>query len=131
LRIFGFLLRVFSYLFHLAVSFFFLGLGIVSAASSTPLHLDAIGLPPEKALLGVLAIGIVGLFSTLMALFGIFKYLYPLWAIFVVWLLIKGFFLSAATFGGPESFRFAILITLGGLVALIGAMSAMRPRARL
>ena len=131
MRIFGFLLRIFSYLFHLAVSFFFLGLGIVSAVTSTPLHLDAIGLSPEKATLGVFAIGIVGIFSTLLALFGIFKYLFPLWAVFVVWLLVKAFFLSAATFSGPASFRLAALITFGAVLALIGAIWTLRSRARL
>jgi len=118
-------------LFHLAVSFFFLGLGIVSAVSSTALHLDPIGLPPEKALVGVFALGIVGLFSTLLALFGVFRYLFPLWAAFVVWLLIKGFFLSAVTFSGPATFRWAILLTFAGLLAFIGAAWTLRSRGRL
>jgi hypothetical protein len=122
------LLRVFSYLFHLAVSFFFLGLGFVSAASSTPLHLDPIGLSPENALVGVFALGIVGLFSTLLALFGVFRYLFPLWAAFVVWLMIKGFFLSAVTFSGPATFRWAVLLTVGALLAFLGAVSALRSR---
>jgi hypothetical protein len=118
-------------LFHLAVSFFFLGLGIVSAASSTPLHLDAIGLPPEKALIGVFALGVIGLFSTLLALFGIFRYLFPLWAALVVWLMVKGFFLSSLTFSGPGTFRWAVLITLGGVLAFFGAVWALRPRAKI
>jgi hypothetical protein len=115
-------------LFHLAVSFFFLGLGIVSASSSTPLHLDQIGLSPENALMGVFALGIVGLFSTLLALFGVFRYLFPLWAALVVWLMIKGFFLSAMTFSGPSSFRWAVLLTLGSVLAFLGAVSALRSR---
>ena len=128
MRAIGFLLRVFSYLFHLAVSFFSLGLGIVSASSSTPLHLDQIGLSPENALMGVFALGIVGLFSTLLALFGVFRYLFPLWAALVVWLMIKGFFLSAMTFSGPSTFRWAVLLTLGSVLAFLGAVSALRSR---
>lgn len=131
MRAFGFLLRVFSYLFHLAVSFFFLGLGIVSAATSTALHLTSIGLSPENALMGVLALGIVGLFSTLLALSGVFRYLFPVWAAFVVWLMIKGFFLSATTFSGPASFRSAIWLTLGSLIAFVGAVWTLRTRGRL
>jgi hypothetical protein len=107
---------------------FFLGLGIVSASSSTPLHLDQIGLSPDNALMGVFALGIVGLFSTLLALFGVFRYLFPLWAAFVVWLMIKGFFLSAATFSGPANFRWAILLTLASLLAFVGSLSALRSR---
>jgi hypothetical protein len=118
-------------LFHLAVSFFFLGLGIASAASSTPLHLDAIGLTPEKALLGVFALGIVGLFSTVLAFTGTFRLLFPLWAAFVVWLMVKGFFLSSYSFSGADGFRSATLLTLGAIVAFFGALWALRPRSRL
>jgi hypothetical protein len=125
------LLRFFSYLFLLAVSLFFLGIGIVSAATSTPLHLDAIGLPPEKALAGTLVIGIVGLFATVLAFTGIFRLLYPLWAAAVVWLMVKGFFLSPVTFSGAASFRWAVLLTIGSIAAFFGALWSLRPRSRL
>ncbi|MFZ0594744.1 MAG: hypothetical protein WAM39_30075 [Bryobacteraceae bacterium] len=131
MRAFGLLLRFYSYLFHLAVSFFFLGLGIVSAVSSTPLHLDAIGLPPEKALLGVFALGLVGLFSTVLAFTGTFRWLFPLWAAFVVWLMVKGFFLSSFTFSGAAGFRAAVLLTLCAIAAFFGALWALKPRSRL
>jgi uncharacterized membrane protein YkvI len=131
LRAFGLLLRFYSYLFHLAVSFFLLGLGIVSAASSTPLHLDAFGLPAEKALLGVFVLGIVGLFSTVLAFTGTFRLLFPLWAAAVVWLMVKGFFLSSYAFSGLAGFRSAILLTLGAIASFFGALWVLKPRSRL
>jgi hypothetical protein len=131
LRAFGLLLRFYSYLFHLAASFFFLALGFVSAVSSSPLHLDAIGLPPEKALLGVFALGLVGLVSTLLALTGTFRLLFPAWAAVVLWLMIKGFFLSPMAFSGPADFRWAILLTLAAVGAFFGALWTLKPRSRL
>jgi hypothetical protein len=131
LRAFGLLLRFYSYLFHLGVSFFFLALGIVSATSATPIHLDAFGLPPDKALLRVFALGIVGLFSTVLAFTGTFRLLFPLWAAFIAWLMVKGFFLSSFAFDGPAEFRSAILITLGAVVAFFGALWVLKPRSRL
>ena len=122
----GLLLRFYSYVFHLAVSGFLLALGIVSAATSTDLHLDAIGLPPEKALAGVFILGIVGLLCTVLAFTGMLRILFPIWAALVVWLMIKGFFLSSATFAGPASFRWAILLTLGAVAAFFGALSTVR-----
>ena len=131
MRAFGYLLRFYSYLFHLAVSFFFLGLGVVSAGTSTPLHLDAIGLGPDRSLMGALALGIVGLVSTVLAFTGTFRLLFPVWAAVVVWLMVKGFFLSTLTFDNAETFRWAILLTLGAVFAFFGAVWALRPRARL
>ncbi|HEX6545080.1 MAG TPA: hypothetical protein VF023_02155 [Bryobacteraceae bacterium] len=124
----GFLLRFYSYVFHLAVSFFFLFLGAVSITYSAPLHLDAIGLSDRNALFGVFILGIVGLFSTLLALTGTFRLLFPLWAAFIVWLMIKGFFLSTMTFSGPSGFGWAVLCTLGGIAAFIGAAWTLRRR---
>jgi len=131
LRAFGLLLRLYSYLFLFVVSLFFLGLGIVSAFTSTPLHLDALGFKPESATAIVLLLGLAGLLSVILAITRIFKYLFPLWAAVVVWLMFKGFFLSAATFAGPSSFRWAIALTLGAVGAFFGALWALTPRWRL
>ena len=76
MKAFGLLLRLYSYLFHLIVSLFALGLGIVSAATHTPLQLDPIGISPEKALTGILVLGIVGLLSTVLSFTGIFRPLF-------------------------------------------------------
>lgn len=108
------------------MSGFLLGLGVVSAATSTDLHLEAIGLSPQKALGGVFILGIAGLLCTVLAFTGILRILFPIWAAFVVGLLIKGFFLSAVTFAGPDSFRWAILLTLGSIGAFFGAVSSAR-----
>ena len=86
------------------MSGFLLGLGVVSAATSTDLHLEAISLSPQKALGGVFILGILGLLCTALAFTGILRALFPFWAALVVGLMIKGFFLSAVTFGGPDSF---------------------------
>lgn len=127
----GFLLRFYSYLFHLAISFFFLFLGAVSLVYSAPLHLDAVGLSDRNALFGVFVLGIVGLVSTLLALTGTFRLLFPLWAAFIVWLMIKGFFLSTMKFSGSAGFGLAALWTLGGIAAFIGAVWTLRRRRRI
>ena len=124
----GFLLRFYSYLFHLAISFFFLFLGVVSLIYSAPLQLNPIGLSERNALFGVFVLGIVGLISTLLALTGTFRLLFPLWAAFIVWLMIKGFFLSTMKFSGPTGFGWAALWTLGGIAAFIGAALTLRRR---
>jgi hypothetical protein len=131
LRAFGLLLRLYSYFFLLAVSLFFLGLGVVSAATSTPLHLDALGFGPGSATTAMFLLGLAGLLSIGLAITRVFKYLFPIWAAVVLWLMVKGFFLSAATFAGPANFRWAIALTLGAVGAFFGALWTLNPRSRL
>jgi hypothetical protein len=131
LRAFGLLLRLYSYLFLLAVSLFFLGLGVVSAATSTPLHLDSVGLKPENATAAMFLLGLAGLLSIALAITRVFKYLFPVWAAVAFWLIVKGLFLSAATFAGPASFRWAIALALGAVGAFFGALWTLNPRSRL
>jgi hypothetical protein len=128
LKAVGVLLRFYSYVFHLAISFLFLFLGALSLAYSAPLHLEAIGLSDRNALFGVFVLGIVGLISTLLALTGTFRLLFPFWAAFIVWLMIKGLFLSTIRFSGPASFGWAVLWTLGGVAAFVGAAWTLRRR---
>jgi hypothetical protein len=112
----------------LAVSFFLIGIGIVSVATSSPLHLEQIGFSPENASTGILMLGIAGFFSTVLAFTGIFRFLFPLWAAVVVWLLIKAFFLSSVSFSGPKGFGWAVLLTIGAIGALLGALWVLKPR---
>ncbi len=130
MRAFGLLLRFYSYLFHLAASGFFLGLGLVSLITSSPLHLDALGFTDNNATLGVFILGIVGLASTVLSFTGAFRLLFPGWAAIVVWLMLKGFFLSAASFSNWGSFRWALLLTLGAIGAFFGALWTLKPRLR-
>jgi hypothetical protein len=60
-----------------------------------------------------------------------FRFLFPIWAAVVVWLMIKGFFLGPSTFASAESFRWAVLLTLGGIGAFFGALWTLKHRSRL
>jgi hypothetical protein len=131
LRAFGLLLRFYSYLFHLASSGFFLGLALISMITGSSLNLDALGFTPNNATLGAFILGIVGLASTLLALFRVFRFLFPGWAAIVVWLMIKGFILSPATFINAQSFRWAVLLILGAVGAFFGALWTLKPKHRL
>ena len=131
MRAFGLLLRFYSYLFLLGVSCFFLGIAIVSIVTSSPLHLDALGFTSGNATLGAFILGVVGLASTVLAFTGVFKLLFPGWAAIAVWLMVKGFFLSPATFNSPQSFRWAVFLTLGAVGAFFGALWTLKPRLRL
>lgn len=124
----GFLLRVFAYLYQLALSLFLIGLGLVAWASR-PTDLNLGMLPWEGAALTriILALGIVGLACVLLAGSRL-RWIFPLWCLFVLILMIRGFFLSSYSFAGTNEFQFAVWLTAGALIAFLGSLGVLRRR---
>jgi hypothetical protein len=125
----GFLLLVFAWLFELAVSLFLIGLGLVAWASG-PENLQVGMFPWEGAALEriVLIAGLVGLVSVIAAGTS-WRWLFPLWSLFAVVMMIRGFFLSSYSFAGTEPFQIALWLTAGALVALVGSLRVFKRRA--
>jgi hypothetical protein len=128
LRVIGWLLRVYSYVFHLILSLFLLAVALISATSHQPLNLGMLPFSTDNMRLGVFALGVIGLLATLLAITRLFKYLFPLWALVVVYLLIKGFLFSSYSFGNPAEFRTALWLIFAAIVAFCGALWTLRPR---
>jgi len=124
----GLLLRLFAYLFELALSLFLIGLGIVAWASG-PTDLNLGMLPWQGAALTwiILALGIVGLACVLLAGSRL-RWIFPLWCLLVLIMMIRGFFLSSYSFAGANQFQFVVWLTAGGLIAFLGSLGVLRRR---
>jgi hypothetical protein len=87
-------------------------------------------LPWEGAALRrmLLILGIVGLACTLLAGSRL-RWTFPLWCLFVLILMIRGFFLSSYSFAGANQFQFAVGLSAGALVAFLGSLGVLRRRA--
>jgi hypothetical protein len=122
----GLLLRVFSWLFELALSLFLIGLGIVAWVSG-PNDLKLEMLPWEGATLtrAILISGIVGAASVLLAGSRL-RWIFPLWCLCVLVVMIRGFFLSTYSFAGANQFQFAVWLTAGALIAFLGSLGVLR-----
>lgn len=77
---------------------------------------------------GLIALAVVGLLSIFLAVTGIFRYLYPVWAIIVLWLIVKGFILSPFTFANAHTFYGALWLTFGAFGAFVGALWFLKRR---
>ena len=128
MRAFGWLLRVYSYIFHLLLSLFLLGIAIVSSTSNQPLSLGMLPFSDEKMRSGVYTLAIIGLLATLLAITRLFKYLFPIWATIVVYVMIKGFLFSSYSFANTSAFKAALWLICGAIAAFIGALWTLRPR---
>ena len=126
----GFLLRGFAYLFELALSLLLVGLGIVAWASG-PSDLKLGMLPWEGAALtrAILILGVAGIACVLLAGSRL-RLIFPLWCLFVLVMLVRGFFLSSYSFGRGSPFQFAMWLTAGALLAFLGSLGVLRRRAK-
>jgi hypothetical protein len=118
------LLRIFAYLYHLILSLFLLGLGIV-VWSGGENNLKLGMLPWEGAALtkAIVILGAVGLLCVLSAILGKFRWLLVLWSLFVLVMMFRGFFLSSYSFPGEGQFKFAVWLTAGALIAFLASLT--------
>jgi hypothetical protein len=124
------LLRAFSFLFHIVLALFLLGVsGLALGTNPHALHMGM--LPWEgTTLCYVLLFGaIFALISIALALTGRLPLLFFAWSLAVAVLLLKGYFFSSYRFT-PGSTSLALEIVAASWLALLGACFALSKRAR-
>jgi hypothetical protein len=99
------------------------GMAIVALTSGHSLTLGM--LPWQDAALtrGTLIVGVAGIICVALAVTGFVRWLFPLWALFALYMMLRGFFLSTYAFSDAGEFRFAVWLTIGALVAFLGSLS--------
>jgi hypothetical protein len=115
------ILRVYSYIYHLLLALALLGLAGVAKSSGLPLRLEMLPWTPAVAAVWVMGLALLGLLAILLAVSGKARWLFLLYALGVLFLMAKGYFLSGYGFANPEELYFAAYLSLGALVAAIGA----------
>jgi len=128
INLFGILLRWFSYLFHSILCLFILAVAAVSSSSHSVPKFGFLPFTDETMLRGLFTLAIIGLLSVFLAVTGIFRYLFPLWAAAVLWLMVKGFILSPYTFPNAAAFRGALWLTFAAFGAFLGALWVLKRR---
>jgi hypothetical protein len=125
------LLRVYAYLFHLILSLFLLGLGVITITSGQD-NLKLGMLPWEGSSLtrAIIVLGLTGILCILFAVSGRARWLFPLWCLFALGMMFRGYFLTSYTFGDAGHFKSAIWLTVGALVAFLGSLSLFGGKAR-
>jgi uncharacterized membrane protein len=115
-------------MFHLALSAFLLGIAAIALWNHQPLSLGMLPFDEDQTVSRIAILGAAGLFATLLALFRVFRYLFPLWAAFALYLIVKGFLLSSYRFIEPDAHKTALWLILAALLAFFGALWVLRPR---
>jgi len=123
------ILRFLAYLYHGLLALLLLALGTVLtiANAGNSVRLDMLPWSGSAAVWALLLGGIIGLTLVILAIRGVVRPLFFLWALIVVIMLIKGYFLSGYRFTPAEFDKVAYLL-IGAFIALIGAFSQMFSR---
>ena len=114
------LLRFFSYLFHGLLALFLLAISGLALSSGVDLHLGMLPWTGDTLIRYVLFGSLAGLFIVILAMRGILRFLFLLWALVIAYLMIKGYWFSTYRFEGLE-YQTAAWLTGGALLALPGA----------
>ena len=124
------MLRAYSYIYHALLALFLLGIATVALLSSNALRIPILPWTGEAATQWVLWGSIFGLLSIVLAVTGIFRYLFPLWALAVLVLLVRGYILQPLPFAGKDDFQTAMLLIAGALLAFLASLTVfnLRPK---
>jgi hypothetical protein len=123
-------LRVYSFVFHLALSAFLLGLAGIAYRTDQPVSLGSLPFFQENAVRDTLILGLLGLTFTLLALTRSFKFLFVVWTLVVVYVMAKVFFLGPYAYAAPDKIRGAAWLTFGAVGAFFGAGWTLKIRKR-
>ncbi len=115
------LLRFYSYVFGGLVALFVLAICLIALANGTPLNFAFLPWSGASLTYWLLGLALFGLLTLLLAMGGKVRALFFLWSLGVFVLLFKGLFVSFYSFAGPVSFKAAVYLTAGGLLATLGS----------
>jgi hypothetical protein len=130
LTVLGTILRIYSYLYEFLLSLVLVAIGGLTLSSG--LHnLKLPMLPWTGAALTywVFWLGVAGIVITLLAVTRVFRYLFPLWCLFIFVMMVRGFFLSGGfVFSGPAQFKAVVWLVIGALGAFLASLQEFKPR---
>lgn len=125
------LLRIFSYLFHLLLALFLLGVSVISLLSGGHnLHLGMLPWAGAQLTWSLVVCSLFGLICVAAALLGKVRPLYFLYTLAVMVMIVRGYFVSGYTFSTQDEFRFALYLSGGAFLAMLGSWSQWRRKRR-
>ena len=126
MRAISLLLRLYSYAFEFLLSLIALILGIIGATHSHNLNIEILPWTGASLTHWLTGLGLIGLACTILAIAGRLRFLFPLWALFVVVMLFRGYMFGSYTFSGPQGFKQGLLFFAGAILAFLGSLTVLR-----
>ncbi len=132
MKLIGAILLIYSYLYHFVLGLILTAIASLALASGQH-NLNLPMLPWKGAQLThwTLFLGIAAIICVVLAVTNLFRYLFPIWCVIVVWLMLRGFFIAGSyTFSGPGNFRAIAWLFIGAIVAFLASLQLYSSRTR-
>ncbi len=121
------LLRLYSYLYHLILCIFLLGIsGLAKASNAHNLDLSMLPWKGDELIAWVFYGSLAGLIALLLAISGIFRYLFPIWTFIVAVLMVRGFLLQGYAFTGKDHFYAVLALIAGAIGAFLSSLTLLK-----
>ena len=121
--ILGAVLRFYSYLYHFVLSLFlFLVSVVVLIGGKHDLRLPMLPWTGSALTYWVFWLSVSGLLLSVLAATGILRFPFPIWCLFVLVMMVRGFFLSPMYYGNAGAFQGAVWLTVGALGAFLSSL---------
>ena len=124
------LLRLYSYLYHLILCLFLVGISGLAKVTDISLKLDMLPWKGDELINWLFYGSVAGLLITLLAITGIFRYLFPLWALVVCVLMVRGYLLQPYSFSSTQTFYYTLALIGGTLLAFLGSLMVFKTSKR-
>ena len=123
------IMRVYSYLYHLILALFMLGVSVVVlAGGSNNLRLGMLPWTGRALTRPCFGAGSSRCVVVLLAITRTLRFLFPIWALVVFVMMVRGYLLGSYSFSSPAEFRWVLLLIFGGLLAFFGSLTVFRSR---
>ena len=130
MKFLAFVLRVYSFAFHLTLGVFLLALAYIAFQSHQPLRLGMLPFDDEYLMRDIALFGIAGVLCTLLTLTRWFRFVFVIWTLLAFYVMLKGFFFGPHALRAPHQMRAAAWLTFGALAAFVGAAWSLKTRGR-
>jgi hypothetical protein len=121
------ILRAYSYIFEFLLALFLFLVAVITMASGQH-NLNLGMLPWTGAALTwwVFSLSIVGMIIIVLAVAGLVRFLFPLWALFVLVMMARGYFFSSYYYPQGEGFGTAVSLTVAALIAFLASLTLLQ-----
>lgn len=123
----GALLRLYSYAYEFVLALFlFLVSLLVLIGGKHQLSMPMLPWEGESLTYWLFGLSLAGIVITVLAVMRRLRPLFCLWCLFVVIMMVRGFFLSAFYYsGGADQFYGAVALIIGAVIALLGSLTLL------
>lgn len=129
MKLIGLLLRLYAYVYHLVLSLALLALATVAAIGSQHnLNLPMLPWKGIELTHYVLLGGLAGLVTLVLAITGWFRFLFPIWCAVVLYMMVRGFFLSPYAYNGSSHFQSVLWLVIGAAGALLASLQLFKSK---